>query len=92
MAKTMAQLDGNTVSNMIWCDSDTAETETLKDTGDRPVGIGDTLEDGKWFRDGVEILTPLEEAQKRIAELEAQNADQSAALETIYNGSTEGSA
>lgn len=34
--------------------------------GDRPVGIGDTYTDGKFYRDGVEVLTPLEAAQAEI--------------------------
>ena len=34
--------------------------------GDRPVGIGDTYTDGKFYRDGVEVLTPMEQAQAEI--------------------------
>ena len=34
--------------------------------GDRPVGIGDTYTDGKFYRDGVEVLTPLEQAHAEI--------------------------
>ena len=34
--------------------------------GDRPVGIGDTYADGKFYRDGVEVLTPMEQAQAEI--------------------------
>lgn len=33
---------------------------------DRPVGIGDTYTDGKFYRDGVEVLTPMEQAQAEI--------------------------
>ena len=40
-------------------------------TGDRPVGIGDTYTDGKFYRNGVEVLTELEEAQAEIAEYKA---------------------
>ena len=36
--------------------------------GDRPVGIGDTYADGKFYRDGAEVLTPMEQAQVEIAE------------------------
>ena len=39
--------------------------------GDRPVGIGDTYTDGKFYRDGVEVLTPMEQAQAEIAEYKA---------------------
>lgn len=71
MAKAMAVLEENTVVNMIWCSDGDPETDTLKNPEGRPVGIGDTYEDGKWFRDGAEILTPLEEAVKKNKEYEA---------------------
>ena len=71
MGKTMAVIDGGTVTNIIWCDITQQETDTLKDPADHPVGIGDTYRDGKWYRNGVEILTPLEEAYKQNAEYEA---------------------
>lgn len=35
--------------------------------GDRPVGIGDTYQDGKFWRDGAEVLT----AQEEIAQYKA---------------------
>ena len=34
--------------------------------GDRPVAIGDTYADGKFYRNGAEVLTPLEHAQAEI--------------------------
>lgn len=80
MGKTMAVIDGGTVTNIIWCDITQQETDTLKDPADHPVGIGDTYRDGKWYRDGVEILTPLEEANKQIAEYEAALSEIEAAL------------
>ena len=39
--------------------------------GDLPVGIGDTYTDGKFYRDGVEVLTPMELAQAEITEYKA---------------------
>ena len=33
---------------------------------DRSVTIGDTYADGKFYRDGVEVLTPIEQAQVEI--------------------------
>ena len=71
MAKTMAVIEGGIVTNMIWCSDMQPETDTWKNTADRPVGIGDTYRDGKWYRDGVEILTPLEEAHRQNVEYEA---------------------
>ena len=39
--------------------------------GDRPVGIGDTYAGGKFYRDGVEVLTPMEQAQAEMTEYKA---------------------
>lgn len=50
-------------------------------TGDRPVGIGDTYTNGKFYRDGVEVLTALEEANNEIDSLTQQLGE---AVEQIY--------
>lgn len=68
MAKSMALIENGTIINMLWCSDTEPETETLTNPADRPVGIGDTYSGGKFYRDGVEILTPLEEALKENAE------------------------
>jgi hypothetical protein len=47
--------------------------------GDRPVAIGDSYTDGVFMRDGDVVLTDAE----KIAELEAQNAQLSAALSSF---------
>ena len=76
VAKTMAVIDGGIVVNMIWCSDYTPETDTRKDPGDHPVGIGDTYTNGKWYdASGMEILTPLEQAQKELADLQSQIDD-----------------
>ena len=67
MAKSMAIITDGVVTNMIWCSDAARETDTRKDPGDRPVGIGDTYSNGRWYRDGVEILTPLEDAEAAMA-------------------------
>ena len=81
MAKAMAVITNGTVTNVIWCSDSQPETDTLKSPGERPVGIGDTYSGGKWYRDGAEILTPMEEAQKKNAEYEAALTEIEAALE-----------
>ncbi len=80
MAKSMAAITNGIVTNVIWCSDSEQETDTLKSPADRPVAIGDTYSDGKFYRDGVEILTPLEEAQKQIAEYEAALSEIETAL------------
>lgn len=71
MAKSMALIENGVVANMLWCSDSEPETESLINPADRPVAIGDTYSNGKFYRDGVEILTPLEEAQKKITEYES---------------------
>ena len=70
MAKSMAQISGGVVTNILWCSDSDPETDVLVTLADRPVAIGDTYSDGKFYRGGVEILTPLEEALKKNAEYE----------------------
>ena len=70
MAKSMALIENSTVINVLWCSDSQPETDTIINPADRPVGIGDTYSNGKFYRDGVEILTPLEEALKKNAEYE----------------------
>ena len=80
MAKNMALVEGGVVVNVLWCSDRALETETLIDTADRPVGIGDTYTDGKFYRDGTEVLTPLEEALKQNAAYEQALSEIEAAL------------
>ena len=73
MAKNMARLDGSgVVVNVEWWGDSTKDTETLISVYDRPVAVGDSYDDGKFYRNGAEVLTPMEEAQAEIADM--QNA------------------
>lgn len=80
MAKSMALIENSTVTNMLWCSASEPETEFLINPADRPVAIGDTYSNGKFYRGGVEILTPLEEALKTNAEYEAALSEIETAL------------
>lgn len=80
MAKSMALIENSTVTNMLWCSASEPETEFLINPADRPVSIGDTYSNGKFYRDGVEILTPLEEALKKNAEYESALSEIETAL------------
>lgn len=80
MAKSMARIENGLITNMLWCSDSEPGTESLIDPADRPVTIGDTYSDGKFYRDGVEILTPLEEALKTNAEYEAALSEIETAL------------
>lgn len=85
MAKSMAVIEDGVVVNTIWCSDSTPETDTRKDFGDRPVGIGDTYADGHWYRDGVEILTPLEQANKDLSNLQSYIDDMDASYREGVN-------
>lgn len=80
MAKNMAAVTNGVVTNMLWCSDSEPETGTLVNPADRPVAIGDTYSGGKFYRDGAEILTPLEEALKKNAEYEAALSEIETAL------------
>lgn len=80
MAKIMAQIADGVVVNVLWCSDNVTQTDALIDPGYRPVGIGDTYTDGKFYRDGSEVLTPLEDAQKKNAEYEKALSEIEAAL------------
>lgn len=70
MAKNMARIEDGLVVNIEWCSDKQAQTETLINLADRPVAIGDTYDGADFYRDGVKVLTPLEEAQATIADME----------------------
>lgn len=83
MAKNMASVKNGIVTNVIWCSDSEPETDTIINPADRPVAIGDAYSDGKFYRGGVEVLTPLEDAQAQLESLSAQNAEYEAALAEI---------
>ena len=64
-------IDGAVTNIIALNDRNANDFPTAVKLGDRPVGIGDTYTDGKFYRDGVEVLTPLEQAQAEIAECKA---------------------
>ena len=67
-----ALIDNGTVANIIALnDRNAGDFPTAVKLGDRPVGIGDTYADGKFYSDGVEVLTPMEQAQAEIIEYKA---------------------
>lgn len=71
MAKNMARIENGFVVNIEWCSDRQVQTETLIDLFDRPVAIGDTYDGSDFYHDGEKVLTSLEQAQAKIAELEA---------------------
>ena len=77
LVSNYALIENGAVVNIIWlAESNEEEFPGAVRLGDRPVGIGDSYADGKFYRDGTEVLTPLEQAQAEIAQYKA-------ALETL---------
>lgn len=67
-----ALISNGVVVNVIWLnDKNASDFPTAVKLGDRPVTMGDTYADGKFYRDGEEVLTPLEQAQAEIEQYKA---------------------
>ena len=58
--------DGIVTNVIALNDRNARDFPTAVKLGDRPVCIGDTYTDGKFYRDGVEVLTQMEQAQAEI--------------------------
>ena len=59
-----ALVENGIVTNIIWLyETNADEFPGAVKPGERQVEIGDTYEDGKFYRDGVEVLTAEEAAQ-----------------------------
>ena len=68
-----ALVENGTVTNIIEMDKRNEQFfPSAVYTGDRPVGMGDTYTEGKFYRDGKEVLTALEEANNEIDSLTQQ--------------------
>lgn len=93
MGNNMARIEDGIVVNIEWFSSETVETENLKNMEDRQVEIGDTYQDGKFYRDGMEVLTPLEQAYKDVQELQDENdtllSDMAQMVDEVYTSDME---
>lgn len=66
-----AIIENNTVTNVIALrETNAGEFPGAVALHDRPVGIGDTYSDGKFYRDGAEVLTAQEEIEQYKAALQ----------------------
>ena len=63
-----ALVENGVVTNIIWLyETNADEFPGAVKLGERQVEIGDTYEDGRFYRDGVEVLTAEEEAVQEAA-------------------------
>lgn len=92
MAKNMARIENGIVVNVEWWSDAKAESDTLKNYAGRTIMVGDSYSDGKFYRDGEEVLTDLEIIQKKVEELSSENANLVSAMsqlvEEVYNQDT----
>lgn len=70
MAKTMARLENGKVVNLEWVVDNIAETETLKNIYNLQISIGDEYINGKFYRNGTEIVTHKQRIRNVIANYE----------------------
>lgn len=62
LVSNYALIEDGTVVNVIWLAAENeSEFPGAVWLGDRPVYIGDTYDGAKFYRDNVEVLTPLEQ-------------------------------
>ena len=92
MAKNMALIENGIIINILWCSDKAAQTDTLIDPAGRPVGIGDAYSDGKFYRDGKEVLTPLESVMAENEQLKTENSalmgEMANLIEEVYRSDT----
>lgn len=84
-----ALIENGIVTNIIWLyETNADEFPGAVKLGERQVEIGDTYEDGRFYRDGAEVLTAEEEAVQAAA-LYAE-ALVTLGVEVAENGASEG--
>lgn len=76
-----ALIENGIVTNVIWLyPFNASDFPNAVPMGDVPAGIGDTYEDGNFYRDGDRVLTYSESMSQIIDEQEATIAELDAAL------------
>ena len=67
-----ALVENGIVTNIIWLNErNEAEWPNAVRLGERMVEVGDTYDGEKFWRGGVEVLTPMEQAQEEMTEYKA---------------------
>lgn len=75
MAKTMARIKDNVVVNLEWIGDNAVETVELRNTHGLLVQVGDVYDNGKFYRNGVKLLTFREQLRKNIADYDTALTD-----------------
>lgn len=67
-----ALVENGVVTNIIWLyPANASDFPSAVPCGDLPVAIGDTYDGEHFFRDGVQVLSALEQAQKDAEDMQA---------------------
>ena len=67
-----AMIENGLVTNLIWLHpGNAADFPNAVPLGDRPVGIGDSYQNGVFSRDGEPVLTYAERLEAEVAEYDA---------------------
>lgn len=76
-----AYVEDGIVTNMMWLyPHNESDFPTAVRTEGLPIEIGDTYEDGSFYHDGEKVISDLERAMMKLAEMEAERVDMKAAL------------
>ena len=67
----MARIQNGVVVNLEFFDSYARETDTLRNVYDLMIEIGDTYADGKFFRNGVEMISHRESIYKMLRDYDS---------------------
>lgn len=71
MAKTMARLENGIVVNLEWVDDIMRSTDDLIDVYDLQIKIGDTYNNGFFYRGGTKVLTYRQMLRNMLLEYDA---------------------
>lgn len=76
-----AYVENGVVTNMMWLyPHNESDFPTAVRTEGLPVVVGDTYEDGVFYHEGEKVISDLERAMAKIAEMEVERVDMKAAL------------
>ena len=76
-----AYVENGVVTNLMWLyPHNESDFPTAVRTEGLPVQVGDTYENGAFYREGEKVVSDLERAMMKISEMEVERVDMKAAL------------
>ena len=85
MGKTMARVENGVVVNLEWVDDDSVDTDYLKNVYDLQVCVGDTYENDKFYRNGVEVITFRKQMQNMLSDYDATLTEIASRIPTVMS-------